>query len=172
VPLLESAIQTDPKNHQLYLALYSYYSETGQPEEGLKRLEDATKISATSPVATRALAHVELTNGNKEKMKKHIEDAIKITSEQNQKQDLLAEASAMYGQCGMPEEIVKLLEPQVNQIRQPFALLNLAQALFDVGRKDHARQLLNSLKQAAPEQMQTMIQQRLAAFDNAESAPA
>jgi tetratricopeptide (TPR) repeat protein len=172
LPLLESAIEADPGNHQVLLQLHSYLTETGRAEESLKRLRDAANAEPKNAAPSRALAHAALQEGDKDELKRRINEALERISDENQKQDFFAEASAMYGQASMPQEIIHLIEPQIESVHQPFALVNLAHAMHEVGRKDHAKQLLESIRQAAPPELRPMVEQRIALLSEADKGQA
>jgi len=165
--LLHSAVEIDPENTQLILALYGFYNERGDAATGMEKVVDLAEKNAHSTVPHRALAHIALSAGDKEGIKANAEEALKRAKQMEIEQDLLAEITFMYGQAGMPQEIIDLLEPRISTVHQPFALLNLAQALHDVGRTDHARNLLDAIRKAAPPEMAPVIDQRLAQLDQA-----
>lgn len=160
--LLQSAVETDPESTQLLLALYGFYNERNDAKTGMEKVLEAAEKNPHSTVPYRALAQIALSAGDKEELKRCSTEALQRAKTGEEQQDLLAELTFLLGQAGMAEEIIQLVEPNVANVHQPFALLNLAQALHDVGRTDHARNLLDAIKKAAPPEMAPIIEQRLA----------
>ncbi|MGI8906098.1 MAG: tetratricopeptide repeat protein [Candidatus Sumerlaeaceae bacterium] len=172
--LLDTAVDTDPANPQLLLAVYGFYNERGEAARGMEKVMRFVEKRPHSPVGYRALAQIAASACEKDELKRRIHEALSRASTEEEKQDLLAELTFLLGQQSMPHEIIALVEPHIQQVHQPFALLNLAQALLDVGRVDHSRQLLEAIKHASPPEMHPMIDQRLGQLDQHEkpAAPA
>jgi tetratricopeptide (TPR) repeat protein len=161
VVLLDTAVDTDPTNPHILLAVYGFFNERSEASRGFDKVNRYIEKHPDSPVGYRALAHIAASAGEKEELKKNVHEALRRTTSEPEKQDLLAEVTYLFGQQHMPNEIIELLEPQMQQVHQPFALMNLAQALNDVGRADHARELLEAMKRASPAEMHPMIDQKL-----------
>lgn len=160
--LLHSAVEMDPDSPQLLLALYGFYNERGEAKTGMEKMLDAADKNPHSPVPYRALAQIALSAGDKEELKRCVVEALQRAKTGEEQQDLLAEVTFWLGQAGMSQEIINLVEPHVQNVHQPFALLNLAQALHDVGRSEHAKNLLDAIRKAAPPEMAPIIDQRMA----------
>ena len=161
IVLLDTAVDTDPATPQLLLAVYGYYNERNDPARGMDKVYRFIEKRPESAVGYRALAQIAASAGDKEELKRNVDEALSRAKTDPETQDLLAEVTYLYGQQGMAQDIVDLIEPRLQQVHQPYALMNLAQALVDMGRADHARQLLDAIKRASPPEMHVMIDQRL-----------
>lgn len=158
--LLKWAVETDTDNPQYLVLLYGYYNERGRADDGLaevKKLADKNKEKATP---WRALLQIAASRNELDEARTYADEALKVADERD-KQNILAEVSWHYGQAGMPEEIVKLLAPQVQDVKHPLALMNLAQAYIDTGRTENAKKLLVAIEASAPEEMKPMVRAKL-----------
>lgn len=159
--LLEQAVELMPEDPQNLLSLYGYHNERGEAQQGMEKVLNAVEKYPESAGPFRALAHIAASAKDQDELRRCATEALNRASKPEIQQDLLAEMTFLYGQLGMAQDIIDLLEPRVQQVHQPFALMNLAQALIDVGRKEHAKQLLEAIKKAAPPEMHPMVDQRL-----------
>lgn len=158
--LLEWALDTDPDNPQYYILLFGYYNERQKPEEGLQRVHHFASKYQEKAAAWRALMQIAVSQNDIDNVKKFAEEAL-VRAQPREKQDLLAEISWHYGQAKQPGEIINLLEPQMKEIKHPFALMNLAQAYAETGRIDESLRLLHAIHNASPENIRPMVQQKI-----------
>lgn len=147
--LLEWAIETDPQNPGPMLALLAFWSQQGQGEAAVAKIHQLAHSQPDNPAPFRALAQGAAAAGDKDGLKHCAEEIIKRTPA-DQLPEAYGELSWMLGQAQMPDEIIAMIEPQKNTINHPWALMNLAQAYVDTGRKDEARQLLQALAEQLP----------------------
>lgn len=158
--LLEWALNTDPDNPQYFILLFGYFNERQRPEEGLQKVHQYASKYQDKASAWRALMQIAVSQNDIENVKKFANEAL-VRAKTREKQDLLAEISWHYGQSRQPFEIINLLEPQVQDIKHPFALMNLAQAYAETGRIDESLRLLHAIYNASPENIRPMVQQKI-----------
>jgi tetratricopeptide (TPR) repeat protein len=159
--LLEWAAETDVTNPQYLILLYGFYNETNRADDGLARVKTLVNKNPTRASGWRALMQIAASRGEIDEARSYADKAMDLGPEQ-EKQSVLAEISWHYGQAGMPEKIVELLAHQVQEVKHPLALMNLAQAFVDTGRQDKALKLLEALDQSVPPELKPMVQAKLA----------
>lgn len=159
-PLLHEAIDTDPDSPSPMVELFGFKSSQQQPQSAIDKIRSVAEKYQRSAGPHRAMAHIALSQGDKKTIGQAIRNALSRATDQ-EKGELLAEATMLLGQSGQPQEIIALLEPERAQLNHPFALMNLAMAYAETGRKDDARALLTQLRDGAPPQLKPAIEARL-----------
>ncbi len=167
--LLKHAITIDPDNPQFLVLLYGFYNEQGRGEEGLKTVRSLATAKPERASSWRALSQIAVSMNDGAELKRCAYEALK-TVKPEEKGDLYAEVSYQFGQLKMPEEIINLLEPIVKQVLQPFALMNLAQAFYDVGRREDSMKLMEAILRVAPEQLKPTVQLKIQELKNPQLA--
>lgn len=165
--LLEWAADTDVNNPQFLVLLYGFYNETNRADDGLERVKTLAKKNPERAAGWRALMQIFASRGDLEQARAHADKGMEYATDP-ERQNLLAEITWHYGQAGMPEEIVKLLAPQVKDVKHPLALMNLAQAYIDTDRKENALKLLQALEQSVPADLKPMVTAKLNEITSAE----
>lgn len=159
--LLEWAAETDVNNPQYLILLYGYFNETNRADDGLAHVKSLVEKNPTRGSGWRALMQIAASRQDLEGARNYADKALELGNEAD-KQAVLAEISWHYGQAGKPDEIIKLLAPQINDIKHPLALLNLSQAYVDTGRPENALTLLEAMDKAAPAELKPTVQAKLA----------
>lgn len=165
--LLEWAVNTEPNNPQYLVLLYGYFNERNRADDGYDRVKKLAARSPEKATGWRALMQIAGSRSEIEETRRYADEAMKVATEQ-EKQNLLAEISWHYGQAKMPEEIIKLLAPQIEQVKHPLAQMNLAQAYADVGKRENALTLLQAMERNAPPEFKPMVQAKLNELQNPE----
>lgn len=154
------ALDIDPDNPAPMTELYAYMSFRERPQVALEKIRALAEKFPRASAPHRALAQIALSAKDIDGMRSAIRMALSRATEA-EIGDIYAESSMLLGQAGLPQEIITLLEPRRHEIRQPFALLNLALAYEELGRTSDARDILNGLRATAPPQLQQTIEARL-----------
>lgn len=158
--LLESAVETDPDATGPYMALYAFWHEQNQPETGLAKLNQMAHRYPEKSAPYRALAQTAMRSKDKESLLKYAETALQKATPDD-RVEILAEMTWLFGEGGMPEQVIKMIEPMHGQLIHPQALLNLAQAYAETGQKEKARQVLEQAKRQMPPELRPMLEQKL-----------
>lgn len=159
--LLEWAAETDVTNPQYLILLYGYFNETNRADDGLARVKALVDKNSTRASGYRALMQIAASRNEIEEARTYADKAFDLGND-TEKQSVLAELSWHYGQAGMPDKIIELLEPRVRHLQHPLAIMNLAQAHSETGRPENAIKLLEALEKQAPPEMKPVVQQKLA----------
>lgn len=158
--LLEWAVNTDQENPQYLVLLYGFYNERNMADDGLERVKKLSAKIKTRATGWRALMQIAASRTEIDEARRYANEALKQANDM-EKQSVLAEMSWHYGQAKMPEEIVTLLAPQIEEVKHPLALMNLVQAYIDTGRRENALKLLHALDKSAPPELKPMVEAKL-----------
>lgn len=158
--LLEWAVETDPDNHAPMIALWSFWAEQGQPDAGVARINQMAHRFPDSPAPYRALTHAAFREGERDDLLTHGREAVGKAVD-DEREDVLAEVSWFFNQCGMLQETIELLVPMLDDIHHPHALMNLLHAYSDLGRKEEAKALLQRMMKEFPPEMLPMLRTKL-----------
>jgi tetratricopeptide (TPR) repeat protein len=158
--LLEEAVEIDPNNPAPMVSLYAFWHEQNQPETGMAKLQQMAHRYPTSAGPHRALAQRAVRDGDREAVLSHARAALAKAAPQ-QRDEVVAEVTWLYGESKMPEEIVALLEPEIQSRLNPQALLNLAQAYIETEQLDKARALLERARGELPPELHPIIEMKL-----------
>jgi len=158
--LINSAIEGDPENPQHQVLLYGFYNERGLADEGLQKIRELAEKSPEKTAGWRALMQIYASRKEINEIKRCATKALQTVSDRDE-QDLLAEITWHFGQAGAPQEIISLLEPRIQSVHHPMAIMNLAQAYKDIGRIEHSRNLLEATLKAVPDNLKPMVTQKL-----------
>ncbi len=169
--LLEWAANTDPDNPQYLVLLYGFYNERNKADDGLERVKKLASKIKTKATGYRALMQIAASRSEIEEARRYADEALKMANDM-EKQSVLAEMSWHYGQAKMPEEIVTLLAPQIEEVKHPLALMNLVQAYIDTDRRENALKLLQALDKSAPPELKPMVEAKLKELNEPECAVA
>lgn len=159
--LYELAVELDPNNPGPLVSMYAFWHEQQQPETGMAKLRQMAERFPTATGPRRALAQRALRDGDTEAVLSHMQEAIRLASAR-QRDEIVAEATYLYGEGKMPGQIISLLEPELmGGSIHPQALLNLAQAYIETGVGDKARQLLEMARAQMPPELHPIIEMKL-----------
>lgn len=167
--LLEWAIETDTDNPQYMVLLYNFYNERNKADDGLDLIKKLVNRNADKATGWRALMQIAASRSEIDEVRRYADEALKHANDM-EKQSVLAELSWHYGQAKLPEEIVKLLAPQVEEVKHPMALMNLAQAYIDTNRKENALKLLQAIDRNAPPELKPMVTAKLNELNQPEAS--
>lgn len=158
--LLEEAVDLDPTNTGLMIGLFDTFEARGDGETAKNRIMQLASGNKNGSAPHRALAHIAATRNEFEEVHKHAEAAVAAAAPED-REDVLGDLSALYGQNGMPERAVALLEPHAATLQNPQCIMNLVQAYADSGRKADAKKLLERLRKELPPDAKPMIDAKL-----------
>lgn len=170
VDMLTWAVKTDADNPQYLITLYNYYNDHNRADDGLTAVKNLGAQIDNKATGYRALLQIVGSRNEVDEIKKYTQEALAVADERD-KQNVLAEASWLYGQAGQAEEIVSLLAPQIQDVKHPLALMNLAQAYVDTNRKENAVKLLEAVLVSAPEDMKPMVSAKLNELRESQDLP-
>ncbi len=169
--LLEWAVVTEPENPQYLVLLYGFFNERNQADDGLERVKKLASKHKSKVTGLRALMQIAASRSEITEARRYADEAFKQANDM-EKQSIFAEMSWHYGQAKMPEEIVKLLYPQIDEVKHPLALMNLVQAYIDTDRRENALKLLQALEKSAPPELKPMVDAKLKELTEPEAVPA
>lgn len=158
--LIIEAVEADPDNAQYLVLLYGFYNERNRADDGLDHVKKLVDRMPEKAAGWRALMQISASRGDLDEARSHAEKALKYANE-NEKQNVLAEITWHYGQAKMPQDIIQLLAPQIQDVKHPMALMNLAQAYIDTDRRENALTLLQAIERQAPPEMKPMVTAKL-----------
>lgn len=158
---LEWAIDVDADNPQYLVLLYGFYNERNKADDGLAKVKKLANRKPEKTTGWRALMQIAASRHEMDDMRSYAETALKNANDTD-KQNLWAEMSWHYGQAKQPEEIIKLLAGQIESVKHPLALMNLAQAYIDTGRRENALKLLQAIEKSAPDELKPAVVAKLA----------